>query len=574
MRILEKVIPKFLRDDNNELDKDRLNFRRLWRLSVLLTAVVSLVPLVFMTLLHYHLAQQYLESESYNHTYRFVSNTWRYVASFLDERKTVLELFAHQYSFEELNNQGQLEAIFDNVKKRLGGIRDIGVINSSGIQTNYVGPYKLKGINYSNQEWFKKVLKHNSYISDVFLGFRNAPHMVIACKFDQPDNSFFVFRVTLDLEQINRMLNQLEMAGSTCTSLVNHKGMLQTTCRHHPEVLKKMSYPVPKFATESQVIEGKDPKGRPVLIGYRYIPGTPFILMIVEQKGAILSTWHKSQIQLVAFLVGSVTLIVLVILGVATYLVNRIYVADRERVSSLHKVEYSNRLASIGRLAAGVAHEVNNPLAIINEKAGLIKDMFTYKKMYSEDTKLIGLIDSIISSVERCGTITKRLLGFARHMEVSIRSINVREVLEEVLGFLEKEAEYRSIKVSLNVPDDIPEFESDRGKVQQIFLNLVNNAFAAMEDGGSLDITVKRKDEDFISATVTDTGCGIKEADIKRIFEPFFSTKTKKGGTGLGLSITCGLIQEIGGKINVQSEVGKGTTFIITLPLKFDKERK
>ncbi len=150
----------------------------------------------------------------------------------------------------------------------------------------------------------------------------------------------------------------------------------------------------------------------------------------------------------------------------------------------------------------------------------------------------------------------------------------MREVLEEVLGFLEKEAEYRSIKVSLNVPDDIPEFESDRGKVQQIFLNLVNNAFAAMEDGGSLDITVKREDEDFISATVTDTGCGIQESDIKRIFEPFFSTKTKKGGTGLGLSITCGLVQEIGGKINVQSEVGKGTTFIINIPLKTDKERK
>ena len=95
-----------------------------------------------------------------------------------------------------------------------------------------------------------------------------------------------------------------------------------------------------------------------------------------------------------------------------------------------------------------------------------------------------------------------------------------------------------------------------------------------MEDGGSLDITVKRENENFISATVTDTGSGIKEADIERIFDPFFSTKTKKGGTGLGLSITFGLVQEIGGKINVQSEVGKGTTFIITLPLKIDKERK
>jgi signal transduction histidine kinase len=234
--------------------------------------------------------------------------------------------------------------------------------------------------------------------------------------------------------------------------------------------------------------------------------------------------------------------------------------------------EYANKMASIGRLAAGVAHEINNPLAIINEKAGLIKDMFTYKEEYTKDPKLHTTVDSILSSVERCGRITKRLLRFARHMDVSIQTINLKEIIHEVLGFLGKEAEYRSINVSVDVPEDIPEFECDRGKLQQIFLNLMNNALAAMGDGGHLDAKVTRKDADHVSVTISDNGCGIPESDIEHVFEPFFSTKTKKGGTGLGLSITYGLVHEIEGRIDVQSKIDEGTSFTVTLPLKMTQK--
>ncbi|MBW2092665.1 MAG: two-component sensor histidine kinase, partial [Deltaproteobacteria bacterium] len=241
--------------------------------------------------------------------------------------------------------------------------------------------------------------------------------------------------------------------------------------------------------------------------------------------------------------------------------------ADYKRIISLHEVEYSNKLASLGRLAAGVAHEINNPLAIISEKTGLMKDLLTIKKGQIEPSKLIGFADSILNSVERCAAITSRLLGFARHLDVSIRPINLKEVIHETIDFQGKEAEYRSIEVSVDVPDDIPQFESDRGKLQQIFLNLLNNAFAALSDGGHLNIAARRENKDFVSITFTDDGCGIPAEDLNRIFEPFFSTRTTKGGTGLGLSITYGLIQELGGSIKVQSEVGKGTSFNITLPL-------
>jgi len=237
-------------------------------------------------------------------------------------------------------------------------------------------------------------------------------------------------------------------------------------------------------------------------------------------------------------------------------------------VTALHQVEYANKLASIGRLAAGVAHEINNPLAIINEKAGLITDLLKTQPESQLRTRLIQQTDVISDSVQRCAAITRRLLGFARHMDVSIGDVNLEEVIKSVLSFLRNEAQHRAINIDINVPPDIPVFKSDRGKLQQIFLNLINNAFAALEDGGNLTIEAKRTSNDSLTVSVIDDGCGIPPEDLKLVFEPFFSTKTKKGGTGLGLSITYGLVQEIGGSIDVISHVDEGTRFNIVLPLK------
>jgi len=147
-------------------------------------------------------------------------------------------------------------------------------------------------------------------------------------------------------------------------------------------------------------------------------------------------------------------------------------------------------------------------------------------------------------------------------------------VIHDVLGFLEKEAEYRSIAVVVEAKD-IPVIETDRGKLQQIFLNIINNAFAAMDDGGNLDIKAIRESNGFVSVTIKDDGSGMDPEEIDHIFEPFYSTKTGQGGTGLGLSITYGLVQELGGNIVAKSKRNEGTSFTIMLPIKTEvKERK
>jgi two-component system NtrC family sensor kinase len=228
-------------------------------------------------------------------------------------------------------------------------------------------------------------------------------------------------------------------------------------------------------------------------------------------------------------------------------------------------VEYSNKLASLGRLAAGVAHEVNNPLAIIGEKAGLLNDLVEMDPEFPKREKLLGLCASILRSVDRCSTITHRLLGFARHMDVSTESVDLRSVIEEVLSFLQKEAHHRDLVITVDNDTRIPPIESDRGQLQQVFLNIINNAFAAVEDGGHIDIAFGVPSAGGVSCSVTDDGVGISEGALSRIFEPFFTTKTGVG-TGLGLSVTYGIVKKLGGEIHVDSTEGEGTRFTIILP--------
>jgi two-component system NtrC family sensor kinase len=557
--------------------KHLFNFRRIWKMAVILTAGVALLPVVVLAVIDYKVAQRSEVSEILLRTSRLVSNTRRTMAFFLDERKSALEFIIQDNSFESLNDPARLSAILENLREAFGGgFVDLGVIDPLGYQRCYVGPYDLKGKDYSGQGWYQEVRERGVYISDVFMGFREVPHLVIAVRRLAGSGFPYVLRATLDMQRFNDLLSQLEVSGLGDAFVINHYGILQTPSRLQGNVLEKITLPVPQHSATTVVFE-EESRETPLIIGYAYIQATPFILMIVEKKAEILKRWYRTRMILVGFAVLSVIIVLFVILAVATYLVGNMYEADQKRVTTLHQVEYSNKMATIGRLAAGVAHEINNPLAIINEKVGLIKDLVTMKNQKdrpAKDEKIITLVDSVIASVERSAAIARRLLRFSRSEEITPKPLDLKKTIVEVLSFLGKEAEYRSIEVSVDVPESIPQIDSDSGRLQEIFLNIINNAFAAVDEGGHLNISVRAEDEKFLAVTFADDGSGIPEEDLDRVFEPFFSTKTNRGGTGLGLSITSGLVQELGGRIEVRSKVGEGTSFIVHLPFKMEKKRK
>ncbi|XPV76597.1 MAG: sensor histidine kinase [Desulfovibrio sp.] len=547
-----------------------LNYRRVWWLTIIVLLVVSIAPLLVMSFLDFNATRHALMSENTLRTERTTSNTRRSVAHFLDQRRSALELIANTATADELKDPAKMQEVLNGLKKSFGGFIDLGLISCEGTQVTYVGPYNLTGKDYSDQSWLTSTRESGSFISDVFFGFRKVPHLIIAVKFPGTDASKgCILRATLDTQQFNSILSGLDLSGDGDAFLINTAGVVQTPSRGHGGVLEQLNLPVPKYAEHTQTWEGKNNSGKNIIAGYAYIENTPFVLLVVKSTDILMQPWHNTRLQLLGMLAISIAVIILVVFAVSTYMMNSIHAADNTRVRTMQKMEHTNRMASIGRLAAGVAHEINNPLAIINEKAGLMHDLFTYSKEYDSDPRLMGLLDSIIHSVERCGAITKRLLGFARQSDVQSEALKVPELVDSVLGFLTKEAEYRSIEIDLHMPEGLPLIHSDRGKLQQIFLNLISNAFQAMSDGGNLSITATTIDcnKGYVCVSISDDGCGIPLEDQKRIFEPFFSTKKTTGGTGLGLSITYGLLSELGGSLALQSRVGEGTTFTVKMPV-------
>ncbi|MBU1651764.1 two-component sensor histidine kinase, partial [bacterium] len=332
-------------------------------------------------------------------------------------------------------------------------------------------------------------------------------------------------------------------------------------------ILKPFSLSVPPYSQQAEVKSNYPEAGSSQLVGYAYIDRSPFILVTVQDQRELLKNWMSLRNDPLWFLIGSIVLIIVVVFISSSYMVRRIRLSDESRAKLFHNIEYTNKMASIGRLAASVAHEINNPLAIINEKSGLLKDMVNFTEDFTQREKVLKLVDSVLGSVDRCSKVTHRLLGFAKRMEVQTELIDVGLLLKEVLGFLGKEVEHRNISVHFDLSSEDMTIESDRGQLQQVFLNIINNGFAAVPDGGWLRLAVSEVGMNKIAVTICDNGNGISKEDQKRIFEPFFSTKGQFG-TGLGLSITKNIVETLGGTIEVDSELGEGTCFIISLPKK------
>ena len=220
---------------------------------------------------------------------------------------------------------------------------------------------------------------------------------------------------------------------------------------------------------------------------------------------------------------------------------------------------HSEKLASLGQLAAGVAHELNTPLANIT----LITENLLRKNQDEYNIKKLHTISEQVDSIAR---IVKSLLDFSRKSESSYQNVNVNDLLGRTVELI-KGIRHSEVQVLTEYSTDIPPIDADPGKLQQVFSNLITNAYDAMESGGALTIRTEfSAKNNIVSIQVVDTGSGIPESHINKIFDPFYSTKPTGKGTGLGLSICHGIITAHGGTIHVVSEEGKGSTFVITLP--------
>ena len=242
----------------------------------------------------------------------------------------------------------------------------------------------------------------------------------------------------------------------------------------------------------------------------------------------------------------------------------------KELLAAKAEVAQGEKLASIGVLASGIAHELNNPLT------GVLTFTSLMRKKAPEGSEDAEDLDLVIRETKRCASIIKRLLDFARE-KVPVKGFyNLNQVIEDTVRFVERPASLQQIEISMNFDPLLPQAWGDADLIKQVILNLLVNAQQAIEGKGNITVQTRlvaagpnagSTDAPMVEVVVTDTGCGIPQANLQRIFDPFFTSKEVGKGTGLGLSVSYGIVKAHGGKISVESVLGTGTTFRIWLPI-------
>ncbi|HMA66516.1 MAG TPA: ATP-binding protein [Desulfosalsimonadaceae bacterium] len=558
--------PSAQTDEKQQRRKLQQRYLRLRRNMIIIMVLVTIVPLTLMLLINAFQYQSKIKSERIEPMRSIVNKATHSFELFLEERISAIRFLVSSYTFEQLSDPKTLNQVYHDLRETFGGYVDLGLINSKGIQVSYAGPYELLNKNYSEQQWFQEVQVRGTYISDVFMGYRKFPHIALAAQHMKDNGDFWVLRATMETKKFDTLIAAMGLSPISDAFIINTNGVLQTESQFYGDVLEKCRLSVPRAGAGTHVTEKTDPLGREIFQISSNFLKHDFTLVTVIPREIILKSWHTLRQEMIFIFTVSFLAILMVIFWVTNQLVKRIQNADERREAAFRNLEYTQKLSSIGRLAAGVAHEINNPLSIINEKAGLLRDLVEHDR-YQDKDKLVQMTASISHSVNRCKTITQRLLGFARQIGVHYEMLNINEVLQETVGFLKKEAISKNIQTHYQLDEAIPKISSDRGQLQQVFLNIINNAFAAVEQSGEVTLKTWEVDADTVAASISDNGTGMANETIKQIFEPFFTTK-KQYGTGLGLSITYGIVKKLGGDIKVESKLGEGSTFTIYLPKK------
>ncbi len=236
----------------------------------------------------------------------------------------------------------------------------------------------------------------------------------------------------------------------------------------------------------------------------------------------------------------------------------------------------TQKLAAIGELAAGISHEINNPLAIIRQEAEWLEELLKGAR-FQDQAQLLEFRESlqeIILAVERAREVTGKVLELARERQPVIQKLDLNRLLEDMARLVEHEARKKNIVIERRFALDLPPVESDGPLLRQAVLNLLTNAYQAIEDRGTITLTSSWAGPDHVKIAIRDTGVGIPPEMLDKIFLPFFTTKPPGTGTGLGLAITQTIIHRLGGTLSVASQPKHGTTFTIVLPLSWEPQEQ
>lgn len=539
-------------------------YRRMRRQMVVVLLAFGLVPLLAMGAAGYVANRAAIETRTRNILEAMVKNRKATIDLFLEDRVRDLELVAASFSAEALTDEGRLDGLLAQLRREHGGIIDLGLIDSDGVHRAYVGPYNLRDRNYSDQEWFEHVMVQGRYESDVFLGFRRFPHMVMAVR-KRDVGRDWVLRATIDTDMLSALVREGGIEAGGEVFILNRAGEYQTsTSERHTLMAEADLGPLPVHSGVR--VASRRSGGTTEFIATTWLRGGAWVL-VARQEAPGLSQLLNAHPAVLGVFVAGLLLVPLLARVVAVARLRQIRAMEKERATLFESAAQSQKMAAIGRLAASVAHEINNPLAIIDAQVGVLSDTLDDLSGVGEASEWRARLAKIAAQVDRARKVTHRLLGFSRRVGPDIEPVDVAAALEETVSFVEREALASSIRIVREVERDVPLIRTSLAQMQQVFLNLINNAIDAVGAGGEVRVKVQVA-KNGVDVTIADNGPGIRPQDLDRIFEPFFSTKAgERVHSGLGLAICKDVMQALGGRISVSSTLGKGTCFNLWFPM-------
>jgi len=555
----------------------KLYYSRLYRKFILITLVCSLVPLLLVGWainIHY---TRFSKNRMITAIETQVDYHRKIIELFLKERSSKLQLIAQTHSRDSLREFTQLAHVFEVLNQESGSITDLGIIAQDGRHLAYVGPYDLMDKNYSQTHWFKKVMEKGIYISDMFTGFRKVPHFIIAITRNEGGEKW-ILRATIDTEAFRSLVENVRIGKTGEVYLLNQQGIYQTTPRFGGKIMEKAPYSVGAVhdGTRTAIFtpsssggeQGKLPRQ---LMATAWLGEPKWMLVVKQDYDEAFGEVNYANFASLLFLHLCALTILIVSVLTTRHLIRVIKKRDIEADQLNHQLMEAGKMASIGELSAGVAHEINNPLAIILTEKQILLDAAQYTPELNEEFRqsLEESLGQIDTQVKRCKRITHNLLRFSRRTKSVIERVDLNAFLREVVELMEREAKSSGIRFSMELDGTLKPVLSDPSQLQQVFLNLITNAIDA-HDGkpyGTIRITSTSDEKNRrVRLVFADTGSGIPKENLSKIFDPFFTTKAVGKGTGLGLSICYGIMQRLGGRITAKSEVGVGTEFMLELP--------
>lgn len=555
------------------MEKDRFRKTRRMILGRGLLAPFATLILVSGVLVYYF--ADYSRDQVQTTLVRIASDHRHLVDQFLGERVSDLQFAAASCSIEEISDQAHLTELFRDLQAGSNAFADLGVFDETGNHLQYVGPYDLVGKNYAETDWFKAVREEGLYISDVFLGYRNIPHFIIAVRRNEGDRNWYL-RATIDTLSFNHLVESIQMGQTGEAYLVNRKGLLQTTRRSGGKLMESdpdfNTYLIDEEGISSFSADGCS--GRSYL--YAAIPSrrADWLLVVRQEVSDVFGPLTRAVLIAVIVIIAGGAVAGFIAYVMASGLASTLAMADMEKRHIKTQLIMAGKMAEVGEMSSGLAHEINNPLQVMQSELTMIDDVITDLEKGDETSKAENIrvirdsADQCRVQITRCSQITKGLLNFARKSEGLVQPVTMQNFLPQVVAMVEHRAHLSNIRITQELDPNLPAIMSDHNQLQQVFLNLLNNAIHALKDRDSGEIRVTASQEDqSILVSVADNGCGIPAENLEKIFVPFFTTKPPGQGTGLGLSTTYGIVKGMGGDVTVTSELNAGTIFALRLPL-------